>query len=274
MNKEKYDIDFKNDINNNSTYISRKISMDNKKKLLDKNRFMIAASIISISLIIIIGLLLKHFSKNKTVEEELKINQPKKTIEEKDNELNSDVKKTTETSINNSYITEEKEKFLNKTNEKEEKNYINADNIKKSSSEDILKNKKEEINSFKTNKKTTETSEVILENKKIKEISKQNKNEKIKEFNFIENSPYNHYIIQINSSSNLEEIKKYADKKQINPYWINKTSKNGKPWYELIIGTFSSFKEAKKAIEKFPKEIKNNKPWIRQIQQIKSNKNK
>ncbi|WP_041944102.1 SPOR domain-containing protein [Wigglesworthia glossinidia] len=261
-----------NNQNNRTSYISRKNYADNKK-LLNKNKFMIIASIISISLIVIMGIILKRLSKKSDVTQEIMIiEQKNKENKENINDLKKDDDLFSNNKENKLYSDVQEE--LKETNHKNSHDSnLAISNHKKSV---ISSNNKTHHSTDEINKKLNSQQNIVApHDSNLNKIShssslhindlKKNTSEK----NFLQTTPDNYYTIQFSSSSNLQAIKNYAKNNKLNPYWIHKISKNSKYQYLLVSGTYSSLEEAQNVIKKLPENLKINKPWIRKIKQIK-----
>ncbi|MDQ1237355.1 MAG: SPOR domain-containing protein [Wigglesworthia glossinidia] len=250
MNQKVTNIKLKSDNqNNHESYIKRKNYSENKK-LLNKNRFMITASIISISLIVIIGVLLKYFSKKSETNRDFVI-----VDQQKMDHLN-------DTKIDTSIIDEKNKENKLSSSLKEE-----IKNIKTNSSSISVNNKKSfDIENNKSGQNELESNKNLND---YKSSTKSKVFNKSSETNFIEKAPDNYYTIQFSTSSNLKQLRQYAKSKKLNPYWIHTIIKNGNPHYLLVSGTYPSLEEAQNTIKTLPEDLKLNKPWIRKIKQIK-----
>lgn len=272
MNHKITDTTFKsNNQNHRTSYIARKNYADNKK-LINKNKFMIIASIISISLIVIMGIILKHLSKKSDITQEIMmIEQKNKEKKENINDLkkNDDVFSNSKENKLYSDVQEE----LKETNRK---NSHDSDPTTSNNKQFVISsNNKTHHNTNEINKKLNAQHNIISNNdsnlNKITHNSLHTSNlqKNNSEKNFLQTTPDNYYTIQFSSSSNLQALKNYAKNNKLNPFWVHKISKNNKYQYLLVSGAYASLEEAQNVIKKLPEHLKINKPWIRKIKQIK-----
>ncbi|WP_213993264.1 SPOR domain-containing protein [Sodalis sp. dw_96] len=90
----------------------------------------------------------------------------------------------------------------------------------------------------------------------------------------IQTAPAGFYTLQLSSASQAATLNAYAHKQQLSQYWVYETRREGKPWYVLVSGVYSSSSQAKSAVAQLPAGIQANKPWARQIGQVKQDQNK
>jgi len=82
------------------------------------------------------------------------------------------------------------------------------------------------------------------------------------------NSHYSMQILAVRSKKELhQEIKKSGlEVDQLSYY---PTVRNGHVWYALLYGMFKNQAQAQQAMQKLPKQIQQNKPWLRSLRAIK-----
>jgi len=82
------------------------------------------------------------------------------------------------------------------------------------------------------------------------------------------NSHYSMQILAVRSKKELrQEIKKSGLKVDQLAYYP--TVRNGHVWYALLYGMFKNQAQAQQAMQKLPKQIQQNKPWLRSLRAIK-----
>ncbi len=77
------------------------------------------------------------------------------------------------------------------------------------------------------------------------------------------------YTLQLASSTNPKLIQKYYRENNLTGeggYYRN--YRQGKNWYALVYGSYSSINEAKQAVETLPAELQKWSPWVRKFQDI------
>lgn len=90
----------------------------------------------------------------------------------------------------------------------------------------------------------------------------------------IQSAPAGFYTLQLSSASQAATLNAYAQKQQLSQYWVYETRRAGKPWYVLVSGVYPTSTQAKSAVAQLPVDIQANKPWARQIGQVKQDQNK
>ena len=83
-----------------------------------------------------------------------------------------------------------------------------------------------------------------------------------------EQEPRN-YTLQLASSTNPRLIQKYYRENKLEGgggYYRN--YRQGKNWYALVYGSYSSINEAKQAVDSLPVELRKWSPWVRRFQDI------
>ena len=83
-----------------------------------------------------------------------------------------------------------------------------------------------------------------------------------------EQEPRN-YTLQLASSTNPKLIQKYYRENKLEGgggYYRN--YRQGKNWYALVYGSYSSINEAKQAVDSLPVELRKWSPWVRRFQDI------
>lgn len=90
----------------------------------------------------------------------------------------------------------------------------------------------------------------------------------------IQSAPAGFYTLQLSSASQAATLNAYAQKQQLSQYWVYETRREGKPWFVLVSGVYPTSTQAKSAVAQLPVDIQANKPWARQIGQVKQDQNK
>lgn len=251
-----------NNQNNRTSYISRN-NYSNNKKILNKNKFMIIASVISISLIVIMGIILKRLSKKSDITQDLMV------VEQKNKEKTENMDNRTK----DNYLLSNNPENKTDSEVQNELKKENHKNLHSTTLPTVSKNKQSLANNNTTETHTKFNSHQNIITPNNSNLNTNSYNSSLdtngSEKNFLQTTPENYYTIQFSSSSNLKALKNYAKNSKLNPYWIHEISKNGKHQYLLISGTYSSLEEAQNIINKLPTHLKSNKPWIRKIKQIK-----
>lgn len=73
----------------------------------------------------------------------------------------------------------------------------------------------------------------------------------------------NHFTIQINASSSLENMMEFVKQNKLTNYQIYETRRDQKPWFVLIKGNYPTADDAKKAIKSLSNDLQKNTPWIK-----------
>lgn len=84
----------------------------------------------------------------------------------------------------------------------------------------------------------------------------------------LKGAPSNHYTLQLSSASRSDSLNAYAKKQNLAHYWVYETTRNGKPWYVLVSGSYSSSAEAKRAVSTLPADVQAKNPWVRPMSQV------
>ncbi|MBD2812039.1 SPOR domain-containing protein [Xenorhabdus sp. Vera] len=81
-------------------------------------------------------------------------------------------------------------------------------------------------------------------------------------------APANRFTLQLSSASRYDTLVAFAKKHNLSNYKVYETKRDGKTWFILIHGNYSSVSDAKNAISSFPAEVQAKKPWVRKLQQV------
>ncbi|SFN73864.1 SPOR domain-containing protein [Xenorhabdus japonica] len=81
-------------------------------------------------------------------------------------------------------------------------------------------------------------------------------------------APANRFTVQLSSASRSDTLTAFAKKNNLINYKVYETKRDGKTWFILIHGNYSSVSDAKRAISSLPAEIQVKKPWVRKLQQV------
>lgn len=77
------------------------------------------------------------------------------------------------------------------------------------------------------------------------------------------------YVIQLLAGSRKESIHSFTAQHKLQEHAvICKTTRNGQPLYVLLYGNFANYSGAKKALNKLPRAVQNNSPWIRKFSSL------
>ncbi|KAA8996368.1 SPOR domain-containing protein [Affinibrenneria salicis] len=90
----------------------------------------------------------------------------------------------------------------------------------------------------------------------------------------IQAAPASHFTVQLSSASRSDTLKAFAVQHNLTGYWVYETKRDGKPWYVLVNGVYSSSAEARRAIAPLPADVQAKKPWVKPIRQVKQDLNK
>ena len=107
--------------------------------------------------------------------------------------------------------------------------------------------------STKTTKSTKKIVKPTPHSKKIKTISKKTVKQK------------NSYTLQLFSTSSKQKAMRFIEQRKLHHLaYINSTKKNNRLWYEVWLGQFSNYSQAKHASLQLPRSVSDIKPWVRQ----------
>lgn len=79
-----------------------------------------------------------------------------------------------------------------------------------------------------------------------------------------------HYTLQLSSSSNFANLNAWAKKENLQDYVVYQTQREGKPWYVLVKGVYTSKDEAKRAVSSLPADVQAKNPWTKPISQVQT----
>lgn len=77
------------------------------------------------------------------------------------------------------------------------------------------------------------------------------------------------YTLQLSSASRSDTLEKWAQQHKLTNYHVYQTSRNGKPWYVLVSGSYATPGDAKRAVAGLPEAVKGQKPWVKPVNQVK-----
>jgi len=80
----------------------------------------------------------------------------------------------------------------------------------------------------------------------------------------IPSQPPGHFALQVVASSNMGNLKAFADAHQFSDKWVAETTVNGKVWFVLLQGIYPTMDEAKQALEQVGAGLDTS-PWIRSV---------
>jgi len=78
------------------------------------------------------------------------------------------------------------------------------------------------------------------------------------------------YTLQLMSSTTRSDVQDILNRYRLDPYAICAYKKESKQRYMLLYGVFEGTSDAQQAISALPDELRQNKPWIRQIRAVRS----
>ncbi|CAM3745464.1 SPOR domain-containing protein [Xenorhabdus thuongxuanensis] len=78
----------------------------------------------------------------------------------------------------------------------------------------------------------------------------------------------NQFTLQLSSAGRSDTLTAFAKKNNLSNYKVYETKRDGKTWFILIHGNYSSVSDAKRAISSLPAEVQAKKPWVRKLQQV------
>ncbi|AGH75230.1 SPOR domain-containing protein [Edwardsiella piscicida] len=84
----------------------------------------------------------------------------------------------------------------------------------------------------------------------------------------LKSAPGSHYTLQLSGASQPTTLNAFARRQSLSHYWVYETSRNGKPWYVLVSGSYATPAEARRAIAALPAEVQAMKPWARPLSQV------
>lgn len=82
----------------------------------------------------------------------------------------------------------------------------------------------------------------------------------------------NHYTIQLNSSSSIENLMAFVKQNKLTNYQIYETYREQKPWFVLIKGRYATLEDAKQAILSLSLELQKSHPWIKSGESVNKEK--
>lgn len=96
--------------------------------------------------------------------------------------------------------------------------------------------------------------------------------QKANELPLAKNLEMDHYTIQMNSSSSLENMMSFVKQYNLSNYQIYETRREQKPWFILIKGNYTTIDDAKGAIKFLPIDSQKSTPWIKSGIQVNNEK--
>jgi len=85
----------------------------------------------------------------------------------------------------------------------------------------------------------------------------------------LNSQPPGHFAVQVVASSNMENLKAFAQRNQLSDEWVAETSVNGKTWFVLLQGVYPTMSEAKAALEQVSATLDTS-PWVRSVGSLQS----
>ncbi|EEF1801201.1 cell division protein DamX [Salmonella enterica] len=84
----------------------------------------------------------------------------------------------------------------------------------------------------------------------------------------LKSAPSSHYTLQLSSSSNYDNLNRWAKKENLKNYVVYETTRNGQPWYVLVTGVYASKEDAKRAVSTLPADVQAKNPWAKPLHQV------
>ncbi|EHL4061389.1 cell division protein DamX [Salmonella enterica subsp. enterica serovar Arechavaleta] len=86
----------------------------------------------------------------------------------------------------------------------------------------------------------------------------------------LKSAPSSHYTLQLSSSSNYDNLNGWAKKENLKNYVVYETTRNGQPWYVLVMGMYASKEDAKRAVSTLPADVQAKNPWAKPLHQVQA----
>ncbi|EFV1876050.1 cell division protein DamX [Salmonella enterica] len=86
----------------------------------------------------------------------------------------------------------------------------------------------------------------------------------------LKSAPSSHYTLQLSSSSNYDNLNRWAKKESLKNYVVYETTRNGQPWYVLVTGVYASKEDAKRAVSTLPADVQAKNPWAKPLHQVQA----
>lgn len=86
----------------------------------------------------------------------------------------------------------------------------------------------------------------------------------------LKGAPSSHYTLQLSSSSNYDNLNRWAKKENLKNYVVYETTRNGQPWYVLVTGVYASKEDAKRAVSTLPADVQAKNPWAKPLHQVQA----
>ncbi|EBP4180328.1 cell division protein DamX [Salmonella enterica subsp. diarizonae] len=86
----------------------------------------------------------------------------------------------------------------------------------------------------------------------------------------LKSAPSSHYTLQLSSSSNYDNLNRWAKKENLKNYVVYETTRNGQPWYVLVTGVYASKEDAKRAVSTLPADVQAKNPWAKPLHQVQA----
>jgi DamX protein len=77
-----------------------------------------------------------------------------------------------------------------------------------------------------------------------------------------------HYTLQLSSASQSTSLNEFAKQQGLKNYQIYQTTREGKPWFVLVSGSYATSADAKNAITSLPAAVQEKKPWAKPLSQL------
>ncbi|EDF7617856.1 cell division protein DamX [Salmonella enterica] len=86
----------------------------------------------------------------------------------------------------------------------------------------------------------------------------------------LKSAPSSHYTLQLSSSSNYDNLNRWAKKENLKNYVVYETTRNGQSWYVLVTGVYASKEDAKRAVSTLPADVQAKNPWAKPLHQVQA----
>ncbi|MEX0604491.1 MAG: SPOR domain-containing protein [Marinobacter sp.] len=98
------------------------------------------------------------------------------------------------------------------------------------------------------------------------EESKQYAQTDFRKESWVQDQPADYFTVQLMAASSEATVKHYMERHQIKQMAAYvRTLRRGLPWYSVIYGNFSSYQEARTALDQLPPSLTQAKPWVRRF---------
>ncbi|QUM78167.1 SPOR domain-containing protein [Moritella sp. 24] len=113
-------------------------------------------------------------------------------------------------------------------------------------------------------------SKTVVENAKLPSIEETDSvDQTLADHAWVMAQPAKNYTFQIAGLSRESQLKQYLNENKLaENIWTYQTTRNNKPWYVVLYGSFTSVEQANAAKQKLPATVQKDKPWLKRFAQI------